>query len=175
MKTAVKILLPVLAVSILAVAGLSTANAAVDFCTNPGFEDATINPLWPTNYGASTAQPWSYWGGGGIQAPYDQAAIPNPFPDANNPSPRVWANFNNPTYVNVAAQNNGNHRPATSMWLVPGATFRFQSQVYVPSTVHNYATDLDEPNIGPGVTPRHGITLSSSASDPRGYCCRTAR
>ena len=144
------------------------AQATVEFCTNTGFEDATINPEWPTNYGPNTAQPWSYWGGGGIQNPYDQAAIPNPFVDANNPSPRVWANFNNPTYVNVASQNNGAHRPLGSMWLVAGATFNIEFQVYVPSQVYNYTTALWESNIAANVTPRAGVTLSSSASNPPG-------
>jgi len=157
-----------LAVSVVAFAGLNTAGAQVEFCTNLDFEDATINPAWPTNYGANTAQPWSYWGGGGIQTPYDQAAIPNPVPDANNPSARVWANFGNPTYVNVASQNNGAHRPLGSMWLVAGATLRFQSQVYVPSQVYNYTTTLLESNIAAHVTPRFGITLSSSNSNPPG-------
>ncbi|MCX5648101.1 MAG: hypothetical protein NTX40_03245, partial [Planctomycetota bacterium] len=104
-------------------AGLNTANATVNFCINPGFEiggyaagagcpnyTGTIPPV------DHNAMPWSYWAGGGVDGPPPQAAIPNPFIDANNPSARVWANFNNPYYVNVASQNNGNLRPASGFW-----------------------------------------------------------
>ena len=107
-------------------AGLSTGFAA-DFCVNPGFEDG-VDPA---------AAPWSFWGGTG-------GAMPNPFVDANNPSARVWSNFGNPTYVNVAAQNN-----MSGVWLIPGATYRIRAQYYVPAS-----------EVLPGVTARAGIYLS---------------
>ncbi len=92
-------------------AGLSTG-AAANFCVNPGFEDGTD----------TAAPPWSFWAGTG-------GAMPNPFVDANNPSARVWSNFGNPTYVNVAAQNE-----MSGVWLIPGATYHVHAQYYVPSS-----------------------------------------
>ena len=81
---------------------------ATDFCVNPGFE-VGADPAAP---------PWSLWGGTG-------GALPNPFVDVNNPSARVWSNFN--SYSNVAAQNN-----MRWVWLAPGATYHVHAQYYVP-------------------------------------------
>ena len=69
----------------------SSAFAYDNYCVNPGFETAGDTP--------SQAPPWSFWGGTG-------GRIENPFKDATDPSDWVWSNFGNPTYVNVAAQNN---------------------------------------------------------------------
>ena len=152
----------------LALTLLNTVHAGVNFSLNAEFEDDTyVEGRGGGNYGANTAQPWSYWGGGSVGDPYPQAAIANPFPDENNPSPRVWANFNNPYYVNVAAQNNGSMRPATGMWLIPGATYHFHVQYYVPSTVTK-SDGSTETNVVDGITPRAGITLSMFPSDPAG-------
>jgi len=140
-------------------AGLNTANATVNFCLNPGFEDSTfVTGCGAPDYGAYNASPWSYWGGGATGGTPPQAAIPNPFIDANNPSARVWANFNNPYYVNVASQNNGSMRPATGFWMVPGASYHFHAQIYVPASEITLGT----------TTARLGLTLSMSASNPAG-------
>ena len=92
--------------------GLSTA-LAVDFCVNPGFEDGTGN----------AAPPWSFWGGTG-------GAVANPFVGTANPSPRVWSNFGNPTYVNVASQNNMNLILDTTGTV----TYHVHAMYYVPSS-----------------------------------------
>jgi len=154
-----KMLAVVLAVSVVAFAGLNTVHATVEFNINSGFEDGTVVPGLPGDYGPDhTAHPWSYWGNTIPDPDPDnlaanpQAANPNPFVDANNPSPRVWANFNNPSYVNVASQNDGAHRPVTGMWFVPGATYHFTGQWYVPSSEI----------VGGTVEPRGGFILSMS-------------
>jgi hypothetical protein len=147
-------------------AGLNTANATVNFCINPGFEiGGYADGAGCPNYTDASqppedhnAMPWSIWGSWSPPNAYPQAAIPNPFIDANNPSARVWANFNNPYYVNVASQNNGNLRPKTGFWLVPGASYHFTAQVYVPSSEIVLGT----------TTARLGLTLSMSASNPAG-------
>lgn len=120
-------------------AGLTSVHAAVEFHKNPGFEDATIVAgQLGDNYGANAAQPWTYWGNspnlvnGNDTNP--QAAVDNPFPSAANNSSRVWANFNNPFYVNVASQNNGSHRPASGWYLIPGKKYTISAQFYVPSS-----------------------------------------
>ena len=129
-------------------AGLNTANATVNFCLNPGFENSVTVP---GGGGRDDCQPWSYWGGTG-------GPIANPFSDVNNPSPRVWSNFGNPYYVNVASQNNGNLRPASGFWMVPGASYHFHAQMYVPSSEIVLGT----------TTARLGLTLSMSDSNPSG-------
>jgi hypothetical protein len=112
-------------------AGLGSAFAA-DFCVNPGFEDG------PGGGGNASAPPWSFWGGTG-------GAIDNPVPVVGvNETPRVWSNFGNPEYVNVASQNNMN-----DVWLIPGATYHVHAQYYVPSS-----------EIVSGTVPRAGIYLS---------------
>ena len=163
-------------------AGLTSVHATVEFNTNPGFE----NPIFIPGSGSpdystqtpprGTASPWSYWGNtaSGINCdPLNpQAAIANPFPSAANNSPRVWANFNNPFYVNVAAQNNGVHRPATGMWMVPGATYHITAQMYVPSSQLILGTTQARAGIyfamgGSGTTPPQPTNLR--ALDPRYY------
>ncbi|MCX6345364.1 MAG: hypothetical protein NT018_09880 [Armatimonadetes bacterium] len=84
----------------------------VDYCVNPGFEDG-VDPV---------AAPWSFWGGTG-------GALPNPFVDLVNPSPRCWSNFGNPTYVNVAAQNN-----MSLITLHHGETYYYHALYYVPAS-----------------------------------------
>jgi len=142
----------------LTLAGLSSVHAGVDFCINPGFEDDTQNPELPFQYGENTAYPWMYWGNDNVTTPgAPQAAVPNPDPDPNNMSPRVWANFNNPNYVNVASQNTYAVKPATGFWVVPGATYHITAQFYVPSS-----------EVLPGITPRAGIVFTMSDSTPPG-------
>ena len=49
----------------------------------------------------------------------------------------MWANFNNPYYVNAASQNKGTsgvNRPKSEWYLVPGKTYNISAQVYVPSS-----------------------------------------
>jgi hypothetical protein len=139
---------------------------ALDFCINPGFEIADVVAGLPGPYGANTAHPWSYWGNStglvNCNPANPQAAVANPFIDANNPSARVWANFNNPFYVNVASQNNftysgdpaGLRRPLTGFVLIPGVKYTFTGQFYVPSS-----------QIIPGTTQaRAGMYLSMAGS-----------
>ncbi len=130
-----------LVVALVLAAGAVSATTA-NFCVNPGFEDGT----------ATAAPPWSLWGGAAYP-PYIQGAQPNPHLNADNPSPRVWGNFNNPTYVNVAAQNN-----MSGVWLIPGTTYHIRAQYYVPSS-----------EVKPGVTPRAGIYLSMMNNPPGQY------
>jgi hypothetical protein len=156
-------------------AGLNTVRA-LDFCINPGFEIADVVAGLPGPYGANTAHPWSYWGNSAGLVNCDplnpQAAIANPFPGAANNSPRVWANFNNPFYVNVASQNNGSLRPATGFWMVPGATYHFTAQMYVPSSQLILGTTEARAGIyvsmaGSGTTPPQPTNLRPL--DPRYY------
>ena len=135
-------------------AGLPSVHATVEFMVNGGFESQFIgsSSTWVAggggaDYGAAspslggTAQPWSYWGNSPTlingNAANPQGAIANPFPSATNNSSRVWANFNNPFYTNAASQNVGTAgvvRPASGWYLVPGKTYQFSGQVYVPAS-----------------------------------------
>ena len=145
----------------LAFGGLNTVQA-VEFITNGGFEQGVINGSGPDK-GPQTAEPWTWWGGGGHQDPYDQGRNPNPSVDANNPSANSWCNFGNPAYVNVASHHTWHFPPTTGMWVVPGATFRVQAQYYIPTLVHNYTSGLDEPNLPAAMTEaRAGVYLSMS-------------
>ena len=113
-----------LLLSVLSLVLAASSTFATDFCVNPGFE-VGADPAAP---------PWSLWGGTG-------GALPNPFVDVNNPSARVWSNFN--SYSNVASQNNMNW-----VWLAPGATYHVHAQFYVPSS-----------QVPVGKTARAGIEL----------------
>ena len=123
-------------------AGLPSVHAAVEFIVNPTFEDGTysiyVAGRGGNDYGVNTAQPWAYFGNSPTlingDASNPKARIANPFPGAANNSSKVWADFNNPFYVNVASQNNGSLRPASGWYLVPGATYQLTAQVYVPSS-----------------------------------------
>ena len=161
-------------------AGVNTANATVNFCINPGFEVGGYAPgAGCPNYTDASqppddhnAMPWSIWASWSVPNAYPQAAIPNPFIDANNPSARVWANFNNPYYVNVASQNNGNLRPASGFWMVPGASYHFTAQVYVPASEITLGTTTARLGLylsmsGSGTTPAQPTTLRPL--DPRFY------
>jgi hypothetical protein len=139
----------------LAFAGLNTVHAGVNFNFNPGFEDGTVVPGLPGQYGANTAHPWSFWGN---NSPVPNGAIANPVSTVDNSSARVWACFNNPYYVNAASQNDSILRPATGFWLVPGASYHFHAQAYVPSSEIVLGT----------TTARLGLTLSMSNSNPSG-------
>jgi len=149
----------------LAFAGLNAAQGQVEFITNGGFEMGVIDPLNPVgpDKGDQTAEPWTWWGGGGHQDPYDQGRNPNPSVDANNGSTNSWCNFGNPAYVNVASHHTWLFPPTTGMWVVPGATLRAQGQWYIPTLVHNYTSGLDENNLPAAMTEaRAGIYLSMS-------------
>jgi len=137
---------------------VNTTCAEVDFCMNSGFEDDTQNPELPYQYGQNTAYPWAYWRNGGVPTPgAPQAAVPNPDPGTSNVSPRVWANFNNPDYVNVASHYFDLVQPATGFWVVPSATYHVSSQFYVPTS-----------EVLSGITPRAGIVLTMAHSNPPG-------
>ena len=113
--------------TVLCLLAAASSAFATEILINGGFEDGTGNQ----------APPWSYWGGTG-------GAVANPSQDANNPSPRVWSNFGNPTYVNVAAQN-----IYDKLWLMPGMTYHVHAQYYIPSS-----------EVQPGITPRAGIYMT---------------
>ena len=134
-------------------AGLPSVHATVEFMKNSGFEDSTfVVGSGAPDYSTSTtlggtASPWSYWGNDGndasrlsrpnVDPTKPQGGIANPVPSAANNSPRVWANFNNPFYVNAAAQNVGTlgvNRPTSNWYLVPGKTYNITAQMYVPSS-----------------------------------------
>lgn len=156
-------------------AGLTSVHAAIEFNVNPGFENSTIVPGRPGDgYGANAAQPWTYWGNspnlmnGNNTNP--QAAVDNPFSGTANNSSRVWANFNNPFYVNVASQNNGSHRPASGWWMIPGKKYTISAQFYVPSSQLMAGTTEARAGIyfamhGSGTTPAQPGTLRPL--DPR--------
>ena len=134
-------LLAAVVCAVLALAGPNSVHAAgqIELNKNGDFEDPT--PPLPGqaggSYGTNSCVPWSYWGNSAglpnCNPTNAQGAITNVFMDASNPSPRIWANHNNPFYVNVASQNNGNHRPATGIWFIPGATYTMSGQFYVKS------------------------------------------
>jgi len=129
--------LAALAGLLLLLTGAGSALAQTNYCLNAGFENGT-------NY------PWTYYGGTG-------GVVTNPKPDANDPTPNVWSNFGNPTYVNVASQNY-----MTNVYLVPGSTYHIHAQYYIPSS-----------EVVSGTTPRAGILLTLQANgtiwilDPR--------
>ena len=134
-------------------AGLGRASA-IDFILNGDFEGTggTPNPAYVTGFAqyhpATLYWPWSAFGnsttGGGFEQPNGVGRYPNPSVDANNPSPTVWEDFGNPTYVNSASQNY-----MTDVWLLPGATYHMHAQYYVPSS-----------EVGSGITPRAGYRLT---------------
>ncbi|MCX6344162.1 MAG: carbohydrate binding domain-containing protein [Armatimonadetes bacterium] len=95
-------------------AGSAFAQTQLNYCVNPGFETAGDTP--------AQAPPWSFWGGTG-------GRIANPFQNVDNPSDWVWSNFGNPTYVNVAAQNN-----MSGVTLIHGATYYYNALYYVPAS-----------------------------------------
>jgi len=177
-------------------AGLPSVHATVEFMKNSGFEDSTfVVGSGAPDYGAATpslggtASPWSYWGNDGTNAgrlswpnvdpTKPQGGIPNPFPSAANNSSRVWANFNNPFYVNVAAQNTGLgvNRPTSNWYLVPGKTYNFSAQIYVPSSQITAGTTEARAGIffalgGTGASPAQPTALR--VVDPRYYENATA-
>ena len=170
-------------------AGLPSVHAAVEFMKNSGFEDSTFvvgsgAPDYSTTTTlGGTASPWSYWGNDGtnsgrltwpnVDPTNPQGGIANPVPSAANNSSRVWANFNNPYYVNVAAQNTGTlgvNRPTSNWYLVPGKTYNITAQMYVPSSQITLGTTEARAGIyfalgGTGASPAQPTNLR--VVDPR--------